>query len=88
MPNQEHDTHFNYRTQHIGNVLVQIVWNDSGAPYCFNTLLTQFQFVNAIEPHPLRAASTFSNARCVHPQVIVLEPDIVNLPRCTQGWTW
>ncbi|KAH9922333.1 uncharacterized protein BXZ73DRAFT_91620 [Epithele typhae] len=34
---------------HIGNDLVRIVWNDSGKPYRFDTLKTQFQFVNVHE---------------------------------------
>ncbi|KAH9993036.1 hypothetical protein BJV77DRAFT_1060291 [Russula vinacea] len=50
MPNHEHDPHFNYKKRHIGNDLVRIVWNDSGKPYRFDTLSTQFQFVNIRAP--------------------------------------
>jgi len=63
MPNHEHDPHFNYKKRHIGNDLVRIVWNDSGVPYRFDTLATQFQFVNiVIEPHSLGAIAAFSNS--------------------------
>ncbi|KAH9916196.1 uncharacterized protein B0H18DRAFT_884997 [Fomitopsis serialis] len=47
---------------HIGNDFVRIVWNDSGMPYRFDTLATQFQFVNiVIEPHSRGAIAAFSN---------------------------
>ncbi|KAI0742732.1 hypothetical protein C8Q80DRAFT_1273348 [Daedaleopsis nitida] len=47
---------------HIGNDFVRIVWNDSGRPYRFDTLSTQFQFVNiVIEPHSRGAIAAFSN---------------------------
>ncbi|KZT64852.1 hypothetical protein DAEQUDRAFT_732143 [Daedalea quercina L-15889] len=47
---------------HIGNDYVRIVWNDSGMPYRFDTLATQFQFVNiVIEPHSRGAIAAFSN---------------------------
>ncbi|RDX44101.1 hypothetical protein OH76DRAFT_1389787 [Lentinus brumalis] len=47
---------------HIGNDYVRIVWNDSGKPYKFDTLSTQFQFVNiVIEPHSRGAIAAFSN---------------------------
>lgn len=63
MPNHEHDPHFNYKKRHIGNDLVRIVWNDSGRPYRFDTLSTQFQFVNiVIEPHSIGAIAAFSNS--------------------------
>ena len=64
MPNHAHDPHFDYKKRHIGNDLVRIIWNDSGMPYRFDTLTTQFQFVNiVIEPHsPLGAIATFSSS--------------------------
>lgn len=62
MPSHDHDPHFNFKKRHIGNDYVRIVWNDSGGPYRFDTLTTQFQFVNiVIEPHSLGAISAFSN---------------------------
>ncbi|KAH8084923.1 hypothetical protein BXZ70DRAFT_995210 [Cristinia sonorae] len=50
------------KKRHIGNDYVRIVWNDSGAPYRFDTLATDFQFVNiVIEPHSRGAVAAFSN---------------------------
>lgn len=62
MPNNPHDPQCNSKKAHIGNDYVRIVWNDSGLPYKFDTLKTQFQFVNiVIEPHSLGAIAAFSN---------------------------
>jgi tuberous sclerosis 2 len=62
MPNHTDDPQFHNKKRHIGNDSVRIIWNDSGLPYRFDTLLTQFQFVNiVIEPHSLGAISAFSN---------------------------
>ncbi|TCD62247.1 Tuberous sclerosis 2-like protein [Steccherinum ochraceum] len=57
-----HDDYSTNKKRHIGNDYVRIVWNDSGAPYDFETLSTQFQFVNiVIEPHSRGAVAAFSN---------------------------
>jgi tuberous sclerosis protein 2 len=62
MPTKKDDPTSNNKKKHIGNDFVRIVWNDSGLPYRFDTLSTQFQFVNIIvEPHSLGAISAFSN---------------------------
>ncbi|KAJ7151704.1 hypothetical protein C8R46DRAFT_1166548 [Mycena filopes] len=62
MPSNAHDPQFTNKKRHIGNDFVRIVWNDSGKPYRFDTLTTQFQFVNiVIEPHSLGAIAAFSN---------------------------
>lgn len=62
MPSSEHDPQCNNKKRHIGNDYVRVVWNDSGLPYRFDTLSTQFQFVNIIiEPHSLGAIAAFSN---------------------------
>jgi len=62
MPNHPHDPGLNYKKRHIGNDYVRIVWNDSGLPYAFDTLSTQFQFYNiVIEPHSWGTISAFSN---------------------------
>ncbi|KAG6812620.1 hypothetical protein H0H92_001839 [Tricholoma furcatifolium] len=62
MPNVAHDPACTQKKRHIGNDYVRIVWNDSGHPYKFDTLATQFQFVNiVIEPHSLGAIAAFSN---------------------------
>ncbi|KAG5641665.1 hypothetical protein DXG03_004514 [Asterophora parasitica] len=62
MPTTEDDPQCNNKKRHIGNDYVRIVWNDSGQPYRFDTLATQFQYVNiVIEPHSLGAIVAFSN---------------------------
>lgn len=62
MPSHEHDPNLNNKKRHIGNDFVRIVWNDSGIPYRFDTLNTQFQFINiVIEPHSIGKISAFSN---------------------------
>ncbi|KAF9268518.1 hypothetical protein L218DRAFT_953979 [Marasmius fiardii PR-910] len=62
MPTHPHDEQCVFKKRHIGNDFVRIVWNDSGLPYRFDTLQTQFQFVNiVIEPHSLGAIAAFSN---------------------------
>lgn len=62
MPSRPNDPQFTNKKRHIGNDYVRIVWNDSGKPYRFDTLATQFQFVNiVIEPHSLGAIAAFSN---------------------------
>jgi tuberous sclerosis 2 len=49
------------KKMHVGNDFVRIVWNDSGAPYAFDTLRTQVQFVNiVIEPHSAGTMGAFS----------------------------
>ena len=61
MPNGD-DPNCTSKKAHIGNDFVRIVWNDSGKPYKFDTLSTQFQFVNiVIEPHSRGAIAAFSN---------------------------
>ncbi|KAL1745332.1 hypothetical protein HDZ31DRAFT_36729 [Schizophyllum fasciatum] len=62
MPNKSHDPQCNDKKRHIGNDYVRIVWNDSGMVYRFDTLSTQFQFVNIIiEPHSYGGIAAFSN---------------------------
>lgn len=62
MPSKPDDKYCVDKKRHIGNDYVRIVWNDSGIPYRFDTLATQFQFVNiVIEPHSLGAIAAFSN---------------------------
>lgn len=52
MPNKEHDPHHAAKKALIGNDWVHIVFNDSGLPYEFGTIPSQFNFVNiVITPH-------------------------------------
>ncbi|KAF9074638.1 hypothetical protein BDP27DRAFT_1316583 [Rhodocollybia butyracea] len=62
MPCHPHDESSTLKKRHIGNDYVRIVWNDSGIAYRFDTLATQFQFVNiVIEPHSVGTISAYSN---------------------------
>jgi hypothetical protein len=62
MPSHAGDPNSNNKKKHIGNDFVRIIWNDSGHPYRFDTLATQFQFVNiVIEPHSQGVIAAFSN---------------------------
>ncbi|KAB5588350.1 Tuberous sclerosis 2 protein [Ceratobasidium theobromae] len=62
MPNREGDHQFAAKKLHIGNDYVRIVWNDSGKPYKFDTLTTQFQYVNiVIEPHSIGSVAAFTS---------------------------
>ncbi|KAF8712008.1 hypothetical protein AX14_013165 [Amanita brunnescens Koide BX004] len=62
MPTSAHDPQSNNKKRHIGNDYVRIVWNDSGLPYRFDTLSTQFQFVNiVIEPHSPGGIAAYSD---------------------------
>ena len=52
MPNHPHDTQCQIKKAHIGNDFVRIVWNGSGLPYNFNTISTDFNYINiVISPH-------------------------------------
>lgn len=73
MPSTSDESFIN-KKRHIGNDYVRIVWNDSGMPYKFDTLSTQFQFVNiVIEPHSRGAIAAFSDNKHEHEyfQVVV-----------------
>ncbi|KDQ54499.1 hypothetical protein JAAARDRAFT_135282 [Jaapia argillacea MUCL 33604] len=62
MPTNPDDMYCINKKRHIGNDYVRIVWNDSGHDYQFDTLRTQFQFVNiVIEPHSHGAIAAYSN---------------------------
>jgi tuberous sclerosis protein 2 len=63
MPTSPDDPQCNNKKRHLGNDFVRIVWNDSGAPYQFNTLSTQFQFINiVVEPHSSGFITAFSES--------------------------
>lgn len=62
MPTLPDDPQCTNKKRHLGNDFVKIVWNDSGTPYRFETLSTQFQFINiVIEPHSFGAIAAFSD---------------------------
>jgi len=63
MPNIPQDTNRMYKKRHVGNDWVRIIWNDSGGPYRFDTLSTEFQLVNiVIEPHSAGITAAYSNS--------------------------
>lgn len=62
MPTTAEDPNCINKKRHLGNDHVQIVWNDSGSSYKFDTLKTAFSLINiVIEPHSLGKISAFSN---------------------------
>lgn len=63
MPNRSYDPQYAHKKKHVGNDYVRIVWNDSGVPYRFDTLKTEFQFANVvIEPHSAGVIGAYTNA--------------------------
>jgi tuberous sclerosis 2 len=62
MPTHSDDPDCTEKKAHIGNDNIRIVWNDSGVDYKFDTLTTQFQFVNiVIEPHSWGPIAAYSD---------------------------
>ncbi|KAK4204276.1 hypothetical protein QBC40DRAFT_104782 [Triangularia verruculosa] len=56
--NLEHDPQCNNKKKHIGNDYVNIVWNESGLPFKFDTFPSQFNYVYiVITPAPQRSFS-------------------------------
>ncbi|OLL26292.1 Tuberous sclerosis 2 [Neolecta irregularis DAH-3] len=54
----EHDPQCTMKKRHIGNSFVNIIYNDSGIPYHFDTIPGQFNFVNIIIT-PTSASRTY-----------------------------
>lgn len=48
VPNLPHDPEFNNKKRLVGNDYVRIVYNESGQDYAFDTLRTQFNFINIV----------------------------------------
>ena len=51
----ENDPHCINKKRHVGNDHVNIIWNDSGLPFVFDTIPSQFNYVNIVitpEPSP------------------------------------
>lgn len=52
MPNKARDKYFDLKKRHIGNNYVNIYYDESGLPYNFNMIKSQFNFMNiVISPH-------------------------------------
>lgn len=61
MPTPENDPQCTYKKRHIGNDFVNIIFNNSGLPWKFGTIPSQFNFVSiVISPE---ARSTFVSSR-------------------------
>ncbi|KAK0659447.1 hypothetical protein QBC41DRAFT_47338 [Cercophora samala] len=57
--NLENDPRCNHKKKHIGNDYVNIVWNESGLPFKFDTFPSQFNYVYiVITPAPQRSFSS------------------------------
>jgi hypothetical protein len=68
MPSPEHDPNFVRKKSHIGNDFVNIIFNNSGLPWRFGTIPSQFNFVSiVISPE---ARSTFVSSR-----ILIHRPD-------------
>ncbi|PSK57919.1 hypothetical protein B9Z65_9121 [Elsinoe australis] len=61
MPNREHDPQRVAKKAHIGNDFVNVVFNNSGAPYKFETVQTAFNYVYIVVSPEAR--STFIETR-------------------------
>lgn len=48
MPTHEHDPQGSLKKRHVGNDFVNIIFNDSGLPFNFDTFPSQFNFVNIV----------------------------------------
>lgn len=46
--NLEHDPQCSLKKRHTGNDFVNIIWNNSGAPFDFNTFPSDFNYVNIV----------------------------------------
>lgn len=52
MPNDEKDKYYDLKKRHIGNNYVTVYFDESGLPFNFNTIKSQFNFLNiVISPH-------------------------------------
>lgn len=55
MPNSATDTYFDLKKRHIGNNYVNVFFDESGEPFNFNVIRSQFNFLNiVVSPHTLR----------------------------------
>lgn len=48
MPQNENDKYFDFKKRHIGNNYVNIFFDDSGLPFNFNVIKSQFNFLNIV----------------------------------------
>jgi tuberous sclerosis 2 len=73
-----------FKKQEIGNDGVKIVWNDSGAPFKFDTILSEYTLVNVVvEPHSVGARGAYSDNRHENEFFKVTLQTAPSLPRIT-----
>lgn len=48
MPQNENDKYFDFKKRHIGNNYVNIFFDESGLPFNFNVIKSQFNFLNIV----------------------------------------
>lgn len=48
MPNAAGDKHFSMKKRHIGNNYVNVFFDDSGLPFNFNVIKSQYNFINIV----------------------------------------
>ena len=71
-----------HKKKHIGNSFVNIIYNDSGRAYDFNTLSSQFNYVNiVITPNPSAPSSH------LHPRVLGTAAETEEAGRCLPFFT-
>jgi hypothetical protein len=58
MPSSDEDANFSAKKRHIGNNYVNIFFDESGHPFDFNVIKSQFNFLNiVIQPHSISFGS-------------------------------
>lgn len=56
MPNMPNDKYFSMKKRHIGNNYVNVFFDESGLPFNFNVIKSQFNFLNIVlSPHTVRS---------------------------------
>ncbi|KAH9909770.1 hypothetical protein F4778DRAFT_13419 [Xylariomycetidae sp. FL2044] len=61
--NLDHDPHCTLKKRHIGNDFVNVIFNDSGLPFQFDTFPSEFNFVNIVITAESRASFVATRQR-------------------------
>lgn len=63
MPNMVNDKVYAMKKRHIGNNHINVFFDDSGLPFNFNVIKSQFNFINiVISPHSVRGSPVRGNS--------------------------